>query len=192
MSHEILFYAFALLITVCSIMVVSSRNPVTSAMFLVGDLFVLAALYAQMQAHFVAVIQVLVYAGAIVVLFLFVIMLLNVGTNDGPRERLRISPPEAAVLLLTLVGFLVIAVMLALGHPTGAGGEQTAEAIERVGGNTFVVGMELFTRYLWPFELASILILLAIVASIVIAKKDKQAKVEAQPGFKRRQAHGSR
>src|SRR5262245_46242831 len=113
MSQLVLFYAFAALITFCSFMVIMSRNPVTSAVYLVGDLFLLAGLYAMMEAHFVAAIQVLVYAGAIVVLFMFVIMLLN----QGPEARgplVRISAGEVAVLFLTLIGFVAIAVMIGL------------------------------------------------------------------------------
>lgn len=189
MLQELIFYAFAALITVCSVMVISARNAVTSAIFLVGDLFLLAGLYATMEAHFVAAIQVLVYAGAIVVLFLFVIMLLNLGPET--RRHAMIPAPELGVLLLTLVGFGIVAVMLGTSSPTGAGGELTAEAIAKGGGNTYVAGMVLFTRYLWPFELSSILILLAVVASVVIAKKDKKDK-DAASANARRLVHGER
>lgn len=166
-----LFYAFSALIVLCAIMVISSRNPVTSAIFLVLDLFLLAGVYAMMNAHFIATIQILVYAGAIVVLFMFVIMLLNL--SPDAREKLRVPASEFGVLLMTLVGFMVVAVLLAQEQPGVASGELTTENIAAAGGNTYAVGMVLFTKYLWPFELASILILLAIVASIVIAKKDK-------------------
>jgi len=186
--QQLIFYVFALLITACSLAVVTSRNPVTSAVFLVVDLFCLAGLYAMMEAHFIAAIQVLVYAGAIVVLFMFVIMLLNL--EPGHRDRRFLSAPEIFVLLMTVVGFLVIGVMLALGEPTGISSDMTPEKIEAAGGNTYAVGMVLFTKYLWPFELASILILLAIVASVVIAKKDKPDAAGASG--KRRAAHGSR
>ena len=189
MLSELVFYALAALITIASIMVISSRNAVTSAMFLVMDLFLLAGLYATMDAHFVAAIQVLVYAGAIVVLFMFVIMLLNLAPAE--RTRVRIAPPELAVLIATIVGFLAVAVLLATGQPTGVSGQLTAEAIQKAGGNTFVVGMELYTHYLWPFELASILILLAIVAAVVIAKKDKPAASQ-QAATKRRAVSAQR
>lgn len=178
MSQLILFYTFAFFITLCSVMVVLSRNPVSSAMFLVGDLFLLAGLYAMLDAHFMAAIQVLVYAGAIVVLFIFVIMLLNLGPNDAGRH-LRISAPEVGMLVITTIGFFVIAIMMIGREPAGMVGDMPTEAIVKAGGNTYAVGMVLFTKYLWPFELASMLILLAIVASIVIAKKDK---VEKKPG----------
>lgn len=185
--QQLIFYVFALLITACSLAVVTSRNPVTSAVFLVVDLFCLAGLYAMMEAHFVAAIQVLVYAGAIVVLFMFVIMLLNLEPDH--KDRRFLTAPEIGVLLMTIVGFLAIGILLALGEPTGISSDMTPEKIAEAGGNTYAVGMVLFTKYLWPFELASILILLAIVASVVIAKKDKP---EAGSAGKRRAAHGSR
>src|SRR4051812_17487825 len=93
------FHALAGLITLCSLMVICSRNPVTSAVFLVLDLLCMAGLYAQMDAHFVAAIQVLVYAGAIVVLFVFVIMLLNLSTDVRPK--ISVSAPEVGVLIVT-------------------------------------------------------------------------------------------
>lgn len=176
-SELLVFYGFALLIAICSLMVILARNPVTSAVFLVGALFGMAALYATMEAHFIAAIQVLVYAGAIVVLFMFVIMLLNLAPEA--QRRFALSAPEVLVLLVTIIGFSAIGTMLALDQPAAVSGEFTSAAIEAAGGNTYVVGMQLFTKYLWPFELASVLILLAIVASVVIAKKDVIKKPSA-------------
>ena len=192
MPQQLVFFAFAALMVVCSVMVIASRNPVTSAIFLVGDLFLMAGMFAMMEDHFVAAIQVLVYAGAIVILFVFVIMLLNLSPDS--RDSLRIPAPELGVLILTVVGFLVIGIMLGTEQPPSSVGEMTA------GGNTYASGMMLFTRYLWPFELSSILILLAVIASVVIAKKDKPADGKAagilgKPGMptnKRRAAHGTR
>lgn len=184
----IAFYGLAGLIALASVMVVASRNAVTSAIFLVVDLFLLAGIYATLDAHFIAAIQVLIYAGAIVILFIFVIMLINL--KPDARDSLRIPGPELGVLLFTLISFLIVAVMLAGDEPGVGGGDLSSAAIEEAGGNTYVVGMVLFTRYLWPFELASILILLAIIASIVIAKKDKPEV----PGSDKRgkAAHGTR
>jgi NADH-quinone oxidoreductase subunit J len=183
MTQELVFLAFASLIALCSVMVILSRNAVVSAIYLVGDLFSLAGLYASMDAHFVAAIQVLVYAGAIVVLFMFVIMLLNLGPDQ--RQHLQVSAPEVGVLALTIVAFLIVGGLLLFGQPTGVTGPLTAEAIDNAGGNTYTVGMVLFTKYLWPFELASMLILLAIIAAIVIAKKE-----HSKDGDTRRLAHG--
>lgn len=168
------FHVFAALISLTSLMVVLARHPVKSAVFLVIDLFLLAGLYASMDSHFVAAIQVLVYAGAIVVLFLFVIMLLNL--QEDQLRGMRFSAPEAGTLILSLIGFLILGFNVFRGSPTGLGeGGMTSQAIEAAGGNTYVVAMKLLTTYIWPFELASILILLSIVACIVIAKKDKKA-----------------
>ncbi len=175
MSQELMFYATAFLITVCSVMVVTNRNPVVSAIYLVGDLFLLAAVFASLDAHFVAAIQVLVYAGAIVVLFMFVIMLLNLGPEG--KAHLRIPAPELAVLVLTIIGFTTIGTLLLTGQAPGVGGEWSPEAIQANGGNTFTIAMVLFTKFTWPFEISSILILLAVIAAIVIAKKDKKQVV---------------
>ncbi len=169
MTQQLIFYAFAALIGLSSLMVVTSKNPVTSAMFLVANLFLLAGVYAVLDAHFIAAIQILVYAGAIVVLFLFVIMLLNLNPND--RERLQISLPDILMLLVTFIGFTTIAGLVSSGKVPV---EFTPPATS--GGNTHSAGLVLFTKYLWPFELASMLILLAVVASVVIAKKDRPAQ----------------
>lgn len=187
MGQLIIFYGLAALITLCSAMVVISRNPIVAAVYLVVDLFLLAGVFAIMGAHFVAAIQILVYAGAIVVLFIFVIMLLNLGPIEG--KAIRMSVMDYAMAGLTVVAFMIVAGMLATGEPLGMQGLWTEAAIEAKGGNTRAVGLVLFTKYLWPFELASMLILLAIIASIVIAKKDK-----ADPGVrnKRRLVNGNR
>jgi NADH-quinone oxidoreductase subunit J len=170
---EMLFYAISGLILLSSIMVVAARNPVTSAIFLVVDLFFVAALYAQLDAHFTAAIQVLVYAGAIVVLFVFVIMILNL--KPDALRGIRFSLGEALVLLITLAGFVIVGSELAHTAPDlTTPGNLGSAAIEMAGGNTFVVAMRMFTAFLWPFEIASVLILLAIVACVMIAKKDKR------------------
>jgi NADH-quinone oxidoreductase subunit J len=176
---QAVFHIFAALITLTSLMVVVSSHPVKSAVFLVVDLFLLAGLYAYMDSHFVAAIQVLVYAGAIVVLFLFVIMLLNLKADE--LRGFKFSAPEAGALLITLFSLLVMVVASLRGRSTGIGDHGfTLEAITAAGGNTHVIAMKLLTNFIWPFELASILILLAIVAAIVIAKKDKTKPAPAK------------
>lgn len=181
MLPEVLFYVLAGLILMSSVMVVAARNPVTSAIFLVADLFFISALYAQLDAHFTAAIQVLVYAGAIVVLFVFVIMLLNL--KPEALGGIRFSFGEAVVMLVTLIGFAIVGVelyqRLPEQLPTGA---LSPAVVEQIGGNTYVVGMRMFTAYLWPFEMASVLILLAIVASVMIAKKGKPSGNAAVAG----------
>ncbi|MEY4630020.1 MAG: NADH-quinone oxidoreductase subunit [Pseudomonadota bacterium] len=169
---QLMFYLLAGLVAISSLMVVTSRNPVTSAIFLVLDLFFVAALYAKLDAHFTAAIQVLVYAGAIVVLFVFVIMLLNL--KPDALRGIRFSVGEAVVLLVTLIGFVIIGAELASPVPEGLpAGPLSVAAIEEAGGNTHVLAMRMFTSFLWPFEIASILILLAIVACVMVARKEK-------------------
>ncbi len=164
-----IFYTLAALVILCSLMVITLRNAVTSAVFLIADLFLLAALYAQMGADFIAGIQVLVYAGAIVVLFLFVIMLLNYtpGHREEQGEGGHLERAFGAGLLALVAGLSVVLACsskfsLVLPH---------AFPFADSGDNTYQLGVALFEKYLWPFELSSLLILLAIVASIFIAKK---------------------
>lgn len=183
MGQMNIFLVLATLITAFSIGVITAKNPVTSAINLIGTLFALAGVYATIGADFIAAIQVIVYAGAIMVLFMFVIMLLNVSPEDLREPKLPMG--EWAVLLVTVIAFVVLGWHLLQSGAAGLPHESTPEAIENAGGNTYLVGMALFTKYLWPFELASIVIMLAVIASIVIAKKDhaKDPKLAAQkPG----------
>ena len=161
-STQLVFYTLATLITFSSIMVVASRAPVISALFLVLDLFLLACVYATLNAHFVAAIQILVYTGAILVLFLFVIMLLNV---EKKRTKPRIKPLDGMFITVVLVAFLYTLYRISSHYLPPLTAEPTN------GSNTEAVGTLLFVEYLWAFELASFLILLAMVASIVITKK---------------------
>ena len=167
-SASMVFYALATLILFSSVMVVASRSPIVSALFLVFDLFLLACVYASLNAHFVAVIQLLVYAGAILVLFLFVIMLLN--TEQGNRKKLRLRPVDVFFI------FLAVAVLLFISYQLFTSQLPITAVEEVAGSNTEQVGKLLFVKYLWAFELASFLILLAMVASIIIAKNNKRMK----------------
>ena len=168
---SMLFYAIATLLLLCSAMVVTRKNPVASAVYLVVALFLVAALYALLGADFAAAIQVLVYAGAIMVLFIFVIMLLNVDPEDR-GGGLSMGAPEIATLLICLLGFTGMAVAGLWSKSVEAvPGMFSLETIEQFGGNTLVLGWTFLINYLWAFEMSSFLILLAIVASIMIAKK---------------------
>lgn len=167
------FYLLAFLATLCSFFVIASRNPVTSAIYLVCDLFVLAAIYASLNADFVAAIQVIVYAGAVVVLFLFVIMLLNLAPDR--REAIGIKLPDVGFTLLTVLSFFTIIILILNEQPIGpAIDPNVKDAVTRSTGNTHAVGLILFSKYVWPFELASFLILASIVGAVFIAKKDKK------------------
>lgn len=183
MGSLTLFYLFAALVIVCSVMVISLKNAVTSAVFLIADLFLLAALYAQMGADFIAGIQVLVYAGAILVLFLFVIMLLNY-ESGSLEEQGRLGKFEK-FFCFGMMGMMgVFTFGLAARHEFSSSSRVVTGAGEAAD-NTYELGVHLFSKYLWPFELASLLILLAMVASIMIAKKKPRNDARAlQPSAK--------
>ena len=170
MTAPLVFYPLAVLILIASIMVVAARSAIVSVLFLVLDLFLLACIYASLNAHFLAAIQLLVYAGAILVLFLFVIMLLNVDPDTSKR---RLHLPETFALLVALAVFGLIGLQLLPEQLDSIAQVSEQSAIQT--SNTTAVGMLLFTSYLWPFELASFLILLAMTASVVIAKKPRKS-----------------
>jgi NADH-quinone oxidoreductase subunit J len=161
----ILFLAFAAIAVVCAVNVVVQTHPISSALSLIGVMGSLAVLYLLLGAEFIAMAQVIVYAGAIMVLFIFVIMLLNAGAETRQGRSL-------AVQLLGVPGFFALLALLSYGvlrlFPNAAhvhfGGF--------TGGTAKDVGRALFTRYLLPFEVTSVLILIAIIGAIVLARKE--------------------
>jgi NADH-quinone oxidoreductase subunit J len=159
----ILFIAFAALLVICSLMVILHKSPVASALWLVLGFCSLSGLYLLLHAEFVAMVQVIVYAGAIMVLFLFVLMYLNLKRDeeDGFQHALRRVVGWAVGALL-----LVEAVMLMRQHWV-AGPVELAPA-NGVWGNTAAIGRVLYSRYLFPFEVTSILLLVAMVGAVFI------------------------
>ncbi len=175
----VLFLVLAVVAVVASIAMVLARSSVHSALFLVLTFFCLAVLYLTLNAEFLAVIQILVYAGAIMVLFLFVITLLNPGREET-EDRLGAQRPLALALGLGLLVEIVLllssgVVRTALGDfPAAAPFEQQlADPSRTTGqlGNTEAIGIELFTTYLLPFEITSVLLLLAVIGAVVLAKR---------------------
>jgi len=163
---DVLFYVFAALTLVCGALVVAnpfSRNPVTSAMFLVLTIVWLAGLFVLLHAFFLAAVQVLVYAGAVMVLFLFVIMLLDL--KEEERRRIRAFGLIAGLVsVAAIVGIFVRALL----H-TRPGRVLPAPVIE---GTTAPLGKLLFTEFLLPFEIVSVLLLVAMVGVILLSKRD--------------------
>ena len=162
---EILFYVFAFLTLVFGFLVVLnpfSRNPVTSAMFLVLTIASLAGLFVLLHAFFLAAVQVLVYAGAVMVLFLFVILLL-----DLRAEERRKAKKVGAALALVSVGAILFIFLQSLLHSPLPG--DNAPAVE---GGTISLGYLLFQQYLLPFEIVSLLLLVAMVGVVLLSKKD--------------------
>jgi NADH-quinone oxidoreductase subunit J len=161
----ILFLVFAIFAVACAINVVVQTHPISSAISLIGVMASLAVLYLLLGAEFIAAAQVIVYAGAIMVLFVFVIMLLNAGT-ESKKGRSLVAQALGAPLLVALLGILAFFVQRLFPREvaTHFGGF--------TGGTAKDVGMALFTTYLLPFEATSILILIAIVGAIVLAHKE--------------------
>ncbi len=169
-APALFFIAFASLAILCSLLVILKENPVSSAFSLVMVFFAFAGMYALLQAHLIAALQVLVYAGAIMVLFVFVIMLLN---SDSPTLDLKRASLKFKISagLLSLLLFGVFAWSFKHSSITGVLGPYTAEAVKSAGGNTLVISELMFSEYLLPFELTSVLLLGAIIGAVAIAKR---------------------
>jgi NADH-quinone oxidoreductase subunit J len=161
----ILFLVFAIFAVACAINVVVQRHPIASAISLIGVMASLAVLYLLLGGEFIAAAQVVVYAGAIMVLFVFVIMLLNAGAESRSGRSL-IARALGVPLLVALLGILAFFVQR-LFPP-----ESSSHFGGFIGGTPRDVGRALFTTYLLPFEATSILILIAILGAIVLARKE--------------------
>ena len=172
------FAVSAVIVLSGAIGVVVSGNPVHAALSLVATLFGVAVLFVAQHAHFLAAVQVIVYAGAIVVLFLFVIMLLGVDREeDVDEERLRGQRPMALVL-----GLLVLGEVLFLGRNEWAtGARAVAGAADAPGENIELLARSIFTRYLLAFEITSVLLVIAVVGAVVLARRPPKEIPEDVP-----------
>ena len=162
-----LFYLFAVIIVGSSLAVVGQRNPMHSVMFLIGSFIALAGLYVGLDSPFVAVTQIVIYAGAIMVLFLFVVMLLNVPTETPAavplRARISAGPRRFGAVL---AGVLVIELAWAFHRePMAAGWSGTSSTVHDI-------GLRLFREYAFAFEATSVLILVAMVGAVVLARRE--------------------
>jgi NADH-quinone oxidoreductase subunit J len=168
--ETIAFYTIAAIIVVSALLMVSARNLVHSIVYMVISFVGIGALFILLQAEFVAAVQILVYAGGIVVLFLFVVMLVNLG------EINQIEFLQSQWLPATLLGLAVIAEIGFLLWGNGAALQATPEATDTVlrglGGNTETIGMTLYTDYLLPFEIASMLLLVAMIGAIYLSRTE--------------------
>jgi NADH-quinone oxidoreductase subunit J len=169
MAEAIAFYTIAAFILGFAILVVTTRDTVHSVLFLVLDFLFVAALYVLLNAPFLAVIQILVYAGGIVVLYLFVVMLVNLKrppeAHQDPHRRTSLGFGLAAAVLLELGAIAVY------GYARPAVVAPVTSAMP-VSGNTEQVGWLLYTNYLIPFEIASMLLLVAMIGAIILAKRE--------------------
>lgn len=161
------FYLLALIAVISALLVVRCNNPVNSAISLVMTFVCLAALYVTLDAPFMAAIQIMVYAGAIIVLIVFVIMLLNLGSDT----RLKTTHALAGGGLLGAVILFQVLYFLGRSEVTGRQGSVTPHVVQTVG-HTQLIGQALFTNFLLPFEITSILLLVAIIGAVVLAKRE--------------------
>lgn len=169
--YTFFFYVFGLMALVAALLFVTRKSPVAAVMWLVVTMFNLAALYVLLDAQFIGVMQVLVYAGAIMVVFLFVIMLLNLGEGEGPHDIRGIGWKLVAGLFAIGILAEVFAltrshVVAALSLPTGYVGRQVEDA-----GAIAPIAAPMFREYLLAFEVTSVLLLAAVVGAVMLGKR---------------------
>lgn len=169
MIGEFLFFLLAATAVTSALFVITRENPVASVMFLVVTLFSLAAMFVFLDAHFLAAVQVIVYAGAIMVLFLFVVMLLNLGYARVSEFRGAFARMMAGALGLGMAAFTA---RLLLGGSSAGGDPSAIQRLLEARGAVGAVSIPLFRDYLVPFEVTSILLLVAIVGAVVLARRE--------------------
>jgi NADH-quinone oxidoreductase subunit J len=161
----LMFYVFGIGAIVSALLMVTNKKPVRAAMSLIMTMIFLAGLYVLLDAHLIAALQIIVYAGAIMVLFLFVIMLLNLQEKEGLLSGNTLALQLVSVLVVGLVFVTMVSLVKTHGSSMAVGGGASDF------GTTKAVGMMLFTEYLLPFEIASVLLLAAIVGAVILAKR---------------------
>lgn len=167
MSLDLIFYILGGLTVGSALMVVLSHHPVRSVLYLVLTFFLITANYVLMNAQFIAIVNIIVYAGAIMVLFLFVLMLLNLSKENEPRSSMLMKLAAVAaggILLVVLVAAMRDAVVA---EPLITPGAESLGLVENL-------GQLLFKKYVLPFEISSILFIAAMVGAVLLAKRDKQ------------------
>lgn len=163
-----LFYIMAAVAVVSGVYLIFEKNPVFGALYLIQTMVSIAVLYILLEAQFIAAVQIIVYAGAIMVLFLFVIMLLNLNIKEEAKNALPFQRIPAVLMGIAL--FTVICIVLKSKLLQGKQGEYTSAYINSIG-NTKLIGNLLFTDYLLPFEITSILLFVAAIGAIMLAKR---------------------
>jgi NADH-quinone oxidoreductase subunit J len=177
MTHQtlaqIFFWLLAAIAVGSALLTITRRNAVHSALFLVMCFFSLAGLYVMLNAQFIAAVQVIVYAGAIMVLFLFVVMLLESGNAESGLNT--VSFQSALGWTFGIIIALQLAyIFFALKIAAVAKEEMVPQSVINKVGSTEMVSTVLYTKYIYPFEIVSVLLLIAIVGAIVIAKKTRK------------------
>jgi len=164
--ETIFFLIITLVAIISAILVVTCKNPINSALSLIMTFFCLATYYVMLDAPFMAAVQVMVYAGAIMVLMLFTIMLLNIRVDASKKHSHKLII-GSIIGFFTLLNLIYVVVKSRAALPTGP---LSGDMIKQLG-HTELIGIELFTTFLLPFEVTSILLLSAIVGAVILAKK---------------------
>ena len=174
MIHVIAFYLFAAITIASAVLVIFARNPVHSVLWLILAFFNAAGLMVLAGAEFIAMLLVIVYVGAVAVLFLFVVMMLNIDFAELRAGFIRNAPLGALVAVVLLVELLVVVILgqagpVTLGTPNGSAAPLLGE------GNTENIGALLYTRYIFLFELAGIVLLVALIGAVVLTHRESRA-----------------
>ncbi len=165
--NVILFFVFGIIAAVTAVIMITRRNPVISALFLVLNFAALAGLYLTLNAQFIAVTQVIVYAGAIMVLFLFVLMLLR---PENEKRFMELNPKiKIFSMIVALVVFIQLVYLIFFSNPSSNITPDLTKSVQA--GTIESIGKELFTNYIVPFEAAGYLLLAATIGALVLAKK---------------------
>ena len=174
---QIVFWVFAPISVGSAIAMILQRNAVHAALFLVVNFFTIAVFYLVLGASFLFAVQIIVYAGAIMVLFLFVIMLLGVDQDESLLERLKGQRVIAVTLGVGIALELIVAIRAGVGFaPKGA---ENFDTVANKGGNAVALSRVLFRQYFFPFEVTSVLLIVASIAVVVLASKQRRAITRA-------------
>lgn len=166
--EQLFFLIFAIIAVASAIAVITLRNPVHSALFLMVCFLQVAAIFILLRSPFLAAVQVFIYVGAVIVLFLFAVMVLDLG-REKLGEHLHHQKPAVLVVIIGLI--LVMGIGILQGRLNAPIGEYTEETMMK---NTELMGRLLYTKYVFPFEVVSLLLLAALIGAIVLAMKEKK------------------
>jgi NADH-quinone oxidoreductase subunit J len=171
-----LFYAFAAILVFAALRVVTARNPVHAVLWLVLAFFTAAAHWLMLRAEFLAIVLVLVYVGAVMVLFLFVVMMLDINFDNLRKQFRSYLPVAATVGALVLIEMALTLMGSRLAVPGGGTAGPAA------GGNTRALGALVYTEYVYPFEIAAVILLVAIIAAIALTHRKRRETKYQNPG----------
>lgn len=168
------FYVLGAAAIVASLLVITRPNPIHSALFLLIALFAMAGIFLVLHAEFVAAVQILVYAGGVLILYLFVVMLMDLGRDMGDLQVFQSQWAWAALVGALFCGLVLV--WLGGGVAAGPPGDYAPGVVEQVGGNPKAFGRELFTTFLYPFEVVSLVLIVAMIGAVILTRKDRDDK----------------